>query len=249
MHNAAFEQLGLDAVYAAFDVPPDSLPAALDGARALGMRQLAISIPHKERALTLLHEVDETARRIGAVNTATLREGRWWGHNTDWIGAVRALEREAPLRGLRAVVLGAGGAARAVVYGLLQRGAEVTVRNRSPERARELAASLGAQAWGDLESALGAPEVLVNTTSVGLGEDVSPIDPDSIPPGCLLLDAVYEPERTRLLREGEARGARTVPGKWMLVYQAAEQLRLWTGLEAPIEVMAEAFDRAGASGP
>ncbi|MCZ6784582.1 MAG: shikimate dehydrogenase, partial [Proteobacteria bacterium] len=133
MHNAAFAALGLDAVYLAFDVPPASLGAAVAGARALGVRQLAVSLPHKVAVMDHLDGVDETARQIGAVNTLTLREGELVGSNTDWLGAVRALERirDRKLAGSRAVVLGAGGAARAVVYGLLERGARVTVLNRT----------------------------------------------------------------------------------------------------------------------
>ena len=168
------------------------------------------------------------------------------GSNTDWSGALSALERETEVAGRRAVVLGAGGAARAVVYGLLRAGAEVTILNRTGSRARELAAALGAGGAGGLDELGDLPhEILVNTTSVGLREDVSPVDARQLRPDSVVMDAVYDPERTRLLRDAEARGARTLGGKWMLVYQAADQLRLWTGREAPIEVMAAAFDDAG----
>lgn len=245
MHNAAFAALGIDAVYLAFDVLPEALPAAIAGARALGVRQLAVSLPHKEAVIPLLDEVDDVARRIGAVNTVTLREGRLVGTNTDWLGAVRALERETSLEGKHVVVLGAGGTARAVVWGARARGARVTVLNRTRERAEKLAAELSATAGGLEELARIGGDVLVNTTSVGLRSDHSPVPAEAIPPGCVVLDAVYDPPRTRLLRDAEARGARIVPGKWMLVHQAAEQLRLWSGREAPIEVMADAFDRAG----
>src|SRR5262245_39361791 len=246
MHNAAFRKLGIDAVYTAFDVAPQALAAALAGARALGIRQLAISIPHKEAALPLLDEVEATARQIGAVNTATLREGRLLGANTDWIGAVRALEREIDLAGRRAVVLGAGGAARAVVYGLCRGGARVRVLARRPERARALAQALGAEAGGGIDELATTPyELLVNATPVGLGADVSPIAAGLLVEGAVVMDLVYEPEQTRLLRDAAARGARAVPGKWMLIHQAAEQLRLWTGREAPLETLAEAFDGAG----
>jgi shikimate dehydrogenase len=243
MHNAAFEAMDLDARYLAFDVRPEHLAAALAGARALGIRQLALSIPHKVAALEHLDVVDETARRIGAVNTATRHEGRLHGANTDWIGAVRALERETALAGRRAVVLGAGGTARAVVFGLRARGARVSVLNRSPERARALAAELGAEASGPLDELAKQPcDVLVNTTSVGLREDRSPVEAAWIPAECVVLDAVYDPAETRLLRDARSRGARTIGGKWMLVEQAREQIRLWTGREAPAEVMARAFD-------
>lgn len=249
MHNAAFAALGLDAVYTAFDVAPEQLGAAIAGARALGIRQLAVSIPHKQAVIEHLDQVDDTAQRIGAVNTVTLRDGQLVGSNTDWLGAVRALEREAPLAGKRAVVLGAGGTARAVAFGLVERGARVTVLNRTETRARQLAADLGAEAAGALDQLPEHPrDVLVNTTSVGLSSDESPVGAQDHTRDCLVMDAVYQPERTRLLSDAEAAGARTIAGKWMLVHQAAEQIRLWTGADAPLEVMAEAFDRAGNGG-
>ena len=248
MHNAAFEALGIDARYLAFDVPPKDLAAAIHGARALGIRQLAVSIPHKVEVMELLDEVDETARRIGAVNTVTREGERLVGTNTDWQGAVTALEREgqATLSGSRVVVLGAGGAARAAVFGMLDRGAEVTILNRTESRAAELGREFGVDETGGLD-AIGDFEwdLLINTTSVGLRTDVSPI-PSGAPlrDGAIVMDAVYDPPDTRLLQDARARGARTVPGKWWLVHQAAAQLELWTGRPAPIDVMAEAFDRA-----
>jgi shikimate dehydrogenase len=245
MHRAAFAALGLDAVYLAFDVPPARLAEAILGARALGVRQLSVSIPHKETVMPFLDGVDETARKIGAVNTIVRVGERLMGHNTDWLGAVRALEQERQLAGARAVVLGAGGAARGVIFGLLQRGARVTVLNRSPARAAALARALGAEAGGGLDALGGlAFDVLVNTTSVGLRSDASPVAATDLRAGALVMDAVYEPERTRLLRDAEAHGARTLSGKWMLVHQAAEQLRLWSGRDAPLDVMAQAFDQA-----
>ena len=240
MHNAAFAALGLDAVYVAFDVPPARLRSAVEGARAL-----AVSLPHKEAVLALCDEVDETARRIGAANTLTaLPEGRLRGDNTDWIGLVRALERATSLAGRRAVVLGAGGTARAAVFGLKQRGARVWVLNRTRARAEALAQELDAEAGSGLEDLEGIDyELLVHTTRVGLREDRSPVPIRALRPESVVFDAVYDPPRTRLLCDAAERGARTVAGKWMLVEQAAEQIRLWSGREAPREVMAEAFER------
>ncbi len=245
MHNAAFEAMEIDARFLAFDVPPQALPEAIRGARALGIRQLAVSLPHKEAVIPLLDAVDETARRIGAVNTVTRDGERLLGTNTDWLGAVRALERGGKLQGRRAVVLGAGGAARAVAFGLRERGASVTVLNRSVERARAVARAIGAEGAGPLEALAQTPcEVLVQTTSVGLGSDASPVPEQALPRAALVMDAVYDPPETRLLREARARGCTTVGGKWMLVEQAAEQIRLWTGREPPLEAMARAFDDA-----
>jgi shikimate dehydrogenase len=248
MHNAAFAHCGIDAAYRAFDVPPDALADAIATARALGIRQLAISLPHKETVIQLLDEVAANARAIAAVNTVTLHDGRLVGTNTDWVGAMRALERARDLRGADAVVLGAGGTARAVVYGLLERGARVTVLNRTPQRARALADDLGAAAAGPLDDLATTPhDVLVNTTSVGLRADVSPVPAAHLRAASTVMDAVYDPEETRLLRDAAAAGAETVSGKWMLVYQAAEQFRQWTGRDAPIDVMAHAFDAASRS--
>ena len=245
MHNAAYAALGIDAIYIAFDVPAARLPDAMRGVRALGLRQLSVSIPHKEQVLEHVDAVDATAARIGAANTVVLERGRLLASNTDWLGAVRALERERSLAGARAVVLGAGGTARAVVFGLIERGAEVHVLNRTPARAETLAADLGAAAAGPLEALAVTPhDVLVNATSVGLSEDVSPVDPEALSPDSVVLDAVYAPERTRLLREAERRGARTISGRWMLVHQAAAQLEAWAGpvdAERVVEVMAGAF--------
>jgi shikimate dehydrogenase len=247
MHNAAYAALGLDAVYLAFDVEPRGLAAAVAGWRALRGRQLSVSIPHKQAILEHLDAVDETARRIGAVNTVVRKDGALVGSNTDWLGAVRALETQTPLAGKQAVVLGAGGTARAVAWGLLQRGARVRVLNRSEKKARELADALGCDA-GPLSALRGAPhDVLVNATSVGLREDTSPVEADWIAAGAVVLDAVYDPLRTRLLRDAERRGARAVSGKWMLVHQAAAQVEAWTQRTPPLEVMARAFDLGSAA--
>ncbi len=255
MHNAAYRALGLDAVYHAWDVPPRQLAETMRALRARGVRQISVSIPHKETMIELVDALEPVVQAIGALNTV-IREGeRLVGTNTDWIGVLAALERVVPVRGQRAVVLGAGGTARAAVYALRQRECEVFVLNRTRSRAEGLAQALGAQGAFDLEAlAELAPELVVNTTSVGLGEWVSPVAPQALNERMIVLDAVYSPERTRLLDEAEGRGARIVGGKWMLVHQAAEQLRLWTArlpdppkesaLAGIVEVMAAAFDDA-----
>ena len=243
MHNAAFAALGLQAEYRAFDVPPEGLADAIQSMREREIRQLAVSIPHKQTVMAHLDEVEPTAEQIGAVNTITLRENRLVGSNTDWLGAIQALERETTLPGQQAVVLGAGGAARAVVYALCERGAEVLVLNRTVERARDLCQELGAKGFGSPDDLEEIPHsVLVNTTSVGLSSDESPVRATSLRAHSVVMDAVYEPAVTRLLRDATERGATPIGGKWMLVYQAAHQLKLWTGLDAPLDVMASAFD-------
>lgn len=255
MHNAAYRALGLDASYQAFDVTPEELAIAVAGFRARGLRQWAVSIPHKESMMALVDQVDSVGRAIGAINTVTRVGERLIGTNTDWIGAIRALERETPVAGQRAVVLGAGGTARALIYGLTQRGCEVFVLNRTRERAQRLVDELGAASAGALDDLSDlAPQILVNTTSVGLSEMKSPVSARALGKGMIVLDAVYAPERTQFLLDAASRGGRPIGGKWMLVYQAVEQLRIWTALleDAPTdeainavtETMAEAFDRA-----
>ena len=247
MHNAAFAALGIDATYLAFDVPPEQLEAAIGGMRSLRIRQLAVSIPHKLTVMPLLDEIEETAQRIGAVNTITRDGDRLVGSNTDWQGVIAALEQQASakLAGSRAVVLGAGGAARAACFGLLETGANVAILNRTQSKAEDLASTLGAQTTGPLHSLADLPyDILINATSVGLRQEISPIPANAIRNDAIIMDAVYDPTETKLLREAKARGARTVPGKWWLVHQAAIQLERWTGQTAPIDVMAEAFDKA-----
>jgi shikimate dehydrogenase len=252
MHRAAYHALHINAAYEAYDVPPSGLADAVANFRDRGLRQFAVSIPHKEAMLELVDEVEPVAREIGAINTVTRIGDRWVATNTDWLGAIRALERKHSIDGQRAVVLGAGGTARALVYGLRQRDCEVFVLNRTRARAERLVDELGAASAGDLgELADLAPAIIVNTTSVGLNEAVSPIAAEAIPETAVVLDAVYAPERTQLLQDAEARGAQVIGGKWMLVYQAVEQLRIWTSrLEHPpsdqefdhvVDVMAKAF--------
>jgi shikimate dehydrogenase len=192
MHGAAYEALGLDAAYLAFDVPPAGLECALAGLRAIGARQLSISIPHKEAILPLLDEVGQNAREIGAVNTVVLREGRLLGSNTDWLGATTALETRGSLAGKSAVVLGAGGTARALVYGLRRRGADVSILNRTESRAQDLAREFDLAHAGPLDDlAKLEHDVLVNTTSVGLGSDESPVERAWLRRDSTVLDAVY----------------------------------------------------------
>jgi shikimate dehydrogenase len=245
MHNAAYTALGLDAIYLPFDVPPLRLREAIVGIRGLGLRQVSVSIPHKTSVMRLVDAVDETATRIGAANTIVRDGDSLVASNTDWIGAVRALERERSLSGARAVVLGAGGTARAVAWGLMQRGAEVHVLNRNVGRAESLASDLGALGAGTLDSLARVHyDVLVNTTPVGMESDASPVSAASIRTGAVVMDAVYSPERTRLLRDAEARGARAISGRWMLVHQAVAQLEAWAGaIDANLaaRVMYDAF--------
>ncbi len=240
MHNAAFRALEIPAVYGLFPVAPEDLKAALEGLKALNIRGVSVTIPHKENVIPHLDALNEVAWQIGAVNTILHREKKLLGFNTDWIGVKEALGEVIVLRGKRAVVVGAGGAARAVVYALKHEGAEVVIYNRTWEKARDLAErfSVEARPWEELPRAKG--EVLVQTTSVGLKEDVSPVPKEVLSGFQVVMDIVYTPLETRLLREAREMGCTVVHGLKMLVYQGAEQFRLFTGQEPPVGLMEEA---------
>jgi shikimate dehydrogenase len=245
-----FARLGIDATYDAREVSPEVLPAFVAELRQGDWQGASVTLPHKETVLKHLQGTEPLAARIGAVNTlVSVAAKTVKGHNTDAVGFVRALERHGtPLKGASVLVLGAGGAARAAVFTALDQGAaEIHVANRTLERATALAqdASGGrvrslpltqealAQTWGGVG-------VLVNSTRVGMGApNESPLPKGlALRPGLTVLDMVYRPLETALLRRARAEGARPVDGLWMLVYQALEQLRLWTG-RSVTEEMAE----------
>jgi len=227
IHAAAYAELGLDAHYQAFDVRPENLAGAIAGMRALGLRQLSVSLPHKEAALALSDSASEAAVAIGAANTLTLEGARVVADNTDWIGVRRSLEPLGPWSDSRALVLGAGGAARAVVFALRQMGARVAVHARTAARARSLAMELGAEvAPADAEW-----DLLINATPVGMQPESgeTPLPRALLRAGATVFDTVYRPLETRLLREAREGGCRVQDGLDMLVHQAIEQVRLWSG--------------------
>jgi shikimate dehydrogenase len=242
MHEAAYDELGMDARYVTFEPEPDALPSAVSGAAALGIAGLNVTIPFKRDVLDLV-EPDDLAARIGAVNTVDL-SGTPTGHNTDAEGVVRAFERhDVPLEGT-AVVAGAGGAGRAAAFALADAGMRVRIANRTVERAEELAEAVeGAtahplSALGDL---LADASVLVNATSVGMEEDATPVPAAALHGGLAVLDAVYTPVETRLLRDAASAGATTVDGAWMLLYQGVAAFERWTGQDAPVDAMNDAL--------
>ncbi len=241
MHNAAFAATGINAFFGAFEV--SDLKAAIAGVRALGIRGCSVTIPHKIAVIDYLDECDERARRIGAVNTLSWRDGRLFGTNTDAPGALEALRAKLDPAGRRAVVLGSGGAARALVCALVEAGAEVFVCSRAPERGERLAkefAAAGGLTYAGLAGI--ACEILINTTPVGMFPqvDAAPVAAEFLRPGMVVMDIVYNPLRTRLLETAAARGAEIVDGLGMFVAQGALQFELWTGRPAPRAVMRRA---------
>jgi shikimate dehydrogenase len=242
MHNAAFAATGFNGVYAAIRVKDIRLAVA--GVRSLGLRGISITLPHKESILACLDYIDPAARRIRAVNTVVNDDGSLKGFNTDWSGALQALEEKIPIAGRQVAVIGAGGAARAVVFGILSAGGKVTLFNRSKERGELLAAELGTEFRLLTEFAAERIEILVNTTPLGMTPQAeeSPVPREKLRPGLVVMDIVYNPLKTRLLQEAEAAGCVTIDGLSMFVYQGARQFELWTGISAPMDIMRMAVE-------
>jgi len=255
--QAALDHCGVDARYELWETEAEDLPAVVKRMRRDDCLGANVTIPHKERIIDLLDELDSLAGRIGAVNTVVNRGGQLRGHNTDILGFMQALRHDGNFdpRGCDAVVLGAGGAARAIAVALIDGdAASVTVTDIDQERAAGLARSLAGQAQAvlrtvrhdgpELAAAVSACQLLVNCTPIGMrhsrAEDATPIPPEQVPAGALVFDLVANPPETRLQAEARRRGARTVSGMVMLVYQGAESFRLWTGLEPPLAVMRQA---------
>ena len=249
--QAAFNHYGLDARYLAWETPPDALAAEVAKLRGGDFIGANVTIPHKQAVMALLDEVDPLAEAIGAVNTIAKRGGRLVGYNTDAHGFMRALKEDAAFEpsGRRALLLGAGGAARAAAFALFHEGiASLVIANRTLERADALAAALSA----DIVSAISADDaalndaalnadLIVNSTSVGMrhggAEGQTPLAGGLIPHDAVALDMVYNPQHTPLLAAARSAGARAVGGMPMLIYQGAAAFEMWTGRVAPVEAM------------
>lgn len=249
MHAAAYESTGVEATYLRFHVEEGDVKEAVSGASALNLSGLNVTVPHKGTVAALRSvELGDTAERIGAVNTLDFadedeNEAVVRGYNTDASGALRALERKTEVAGKEVVLVGAGGAARAIAFALAEEGATVDIVNRTVERAEKLADEVRnvgdatAHPLDALVDVVPDADIVINATTVGMEEDVSPIPPDALRPHHVVFDAVYTPLETRLLRDADEAGATTVDGAWMLVYQGAEAFEIWTGHNAPIEKM------------
>ena len=254
MHNAAFAELGLDYVYVAFDVNPNDLKSAVEGAKSLNIKGFNVTIPHKIEVMQYLDELDEVARLIGAVNTIDFKNLK--GYNTDGIGAVRAIEEVTSIKDKNVVVAGAGGASRAISFYLAKFGAgSMTILNRNANKAQDLAGDVlksdligdvGADSISEIDSYLKDADILVDTTPLGMDPHVNdePIaKSDAMHDGLVVFDAVYNPNETVLLKEAIKAGAKPVYGIKMLLYQGAESFKIWTGKDAPIDVMQDALNK------
>ncbi len=253
MHNAAIADLGIDYGYVAFSVKPEEVEGAVRGIKALNIRGLNVTVPHKLAVIDYLDEISEEASVVGAVNTISFEsDGRLIGYNTDVYGALTALSLSGGLDPLppEVVVLGAGGAARAVVYGLgkspdVER---ITILNRTVDRAENLADDIRKVTGKRMEggplskqrNAFQNAGLVVNVTSLGMHPNIdsSPVDDVSVlHPGLTVFDTVFNPLETLLMRQAKSSGARALGGLDMLVFQGARSLEIWTGLKPSIEVM------------
>jgi shikimate dehydrogenase len=258
MQQAAFDAKGIDARYEAWDKLPLELADTIAELRGDDFLGANVTIPHKEKTVPLVDRTTEEAHATGAVNTVTKEGRKLVGHNTDVAGFAFALEALVGKQKMprQAVVLGAGGGARAVVFGLIREGFQrVVVFNRHLHRAEGLVKFFGRSAahmelrampWHEsvIEAELSKTRIVVNATSVGLATDETPIPGELIPPDLLLLDLVYNPARTRLMREAEAAGCHVMNGELMLLHQGSASFQLWTGEAAPVELMRDALDSA-----
>ncbi|MCX7981621.1 MAG: shikimate dehydrogenase [Syntrophales bacterium] len=244
MHRAAFEAIHFHACYHAFLV--SDLAGAIKGIRSLGISGVSVTIPFKEAVIPYLDNIDENVRRIGAANTILNQEGQLVGFNTDSQGFMRALRRVENPKGKKVIVLGAGGAARAIVYALVTQGAQVTILNRTREKGEKLAQEFSCSfaSWEQKDTIEG--DMIVNTTPVGMypHTDETPVDASHLSRFNLVVDIIYHPVETKLIRLAHHAGLKTLSGVDMFIYQGAEQFRLWTGLEPPIEVMHQAVMEA-----
>jgi len=254
MHNAAFNKLGLDYRYLAFRVRKEELGKAIDGMRALNIKGLNVTIPHKVAVIPLLDKIDALAEKIGAVNTIVNDDGMLTGYNTDATGFIRALlERGVDPAGKSTVILGAGGASRAISFAVAERGAHLVILNRqleldwAEELARRISHTFKREVKAleldepNLSVVLEKADILINTTSVGMVPDIdeTPVATGLLKSSLVVFDAVYNPIKTRLLKEAEQAGAQAIGGLDMLVWQGVLAFEKWTGQTAPFDLMKE----------
>ncbi|HAF67960.1 MAG TPA: shikimate dehydrogenase [Acidimicrobiaceae bacterium] len=242
LHNAAFAALGLNWSYVACHVPKGQGAQAIEDMRTLGLRGLSVTMPHKGEVALAVDALSDTAKKLGVVNCVRVEEERLIGENTDGIGFLDSVKSQMGIEvdDLRVVILGAGGAARSVALTLAENGASVGICNRTEESALELVEMVGKASSVVDEDAVKDAELVINATPLGMNaNDPMPIDPSLLQNDPCVVDLIYKPAKTALLEEAESRGLETLNGLGMLLYQAGEQFRLWTGEEPPINAMAE----------
>ena len=254
MHNAAFKKLDMNNIYVPFHVKAEELEDAIAGAYAMGIGGLNITIPHKTEVIKYLDYLDIAAGLIGAVNTIEFGKNGAVGHNTDGIGAVRAISEITSVKNKKVMILGAGGAARAIAFQILLSGANnLVISNRTIEKASELRDDLVEKLepnvkitdlGHELETELKDTDILVNTTPIGMYPNINQkplVTADMMHEDLVVNDIVYNPLKTGLLEQAEKAGAKPISGVKMLIYQGAESFKIWTGIEPPVEVFKKAL--------
>lgn len=254
MHNAAFKYLGLDYIYVPFLVTENALEGAIRGSKSLNIKGLNVTIPHKTEVIKYLDSVDKTAELIGAVNTIKFNGNHVKGFNTDSIGAVKAIEEVSSVKNKKIIILGAGGAARAIAFQILLEGVgSLVIANRTPENAFNLQKDIveklnldvkTADFGKGLENELLDADILINTTPIGMYPHISdkpPVKSEMMHKNLIVNDIVYNPLKTGLLREAEKCGAKTVSGIKMLIYQGVEAFKIWTGIYPPVSIFENAL--------
>jgi shikimate dehydrogenase len=239
MHNNAFSHIGYNGVYLAFRVT--DIGAAMTGVKALGIKGASVTIPHKVTVMDGLDEIDEQALKIGAVNTIVHDQGKLFGYNTDCLGATNALLEKTSIQDKDVVLIGAGGAARAIGFGILSEGGRLTIVNILEDEGKLLARDLGVDYYHLSEFNKVHGQILIHATPVGMSPNVEamPIQPEDLNKEMVVMDIVYNPLKTRLLKEAEKIGCTTIDGVSMFVQQGVAQFEMWTGQKAPVDRMRE----------
>jgi shikimate dehydrogenase len=258
MHNTAFESLSLDKIYIPIEVAPENLETVVKGMAKMNFEGFNVTIPCKIEIMKLLDEVDDYAKCIGAVNTVVVHEGKLKGYNTDGMGFLKSFEESTGTKidGKNIFILGSGGASRAISMTLaMNKSNKIYICNRTYEKAVSLAEDITKQSGADsvavkheyekMKKAIADCHVLINTTSVGMSPNIdsSPLNRELLSPSLTVCDAVYNPRKTKLLKDAEEIGCKTVEGLKMLVYQGASAFEIWTGIKAPAELMFKAINQ------
>lgn len=249
IHNVALNDFNLNYVYVAFEIKENQLKNVIKGIKALGIRGANVTTPYKVEVIKHLDELSEDVKEIGAVNTILNRNGILRGYNTDGIGALRALEKFTELDDKKVILLGAGGAAKAIAVTISKKISEITILNRTERKAVEIVLKLKEKDFNakslklnskNLENEIKSSHILINATSVGMNSSKSLVPKRLLKPDLVVFDIVYSPLETRLLKDAREKGCITVDGLWMLVYQGAESFKIWTGFYPNVQLMRDA---------
>ncbi|MFX1537977.1 MAG: shikimate dehydrogenase [Promethearchaeota archaeon] len=235
IHNAAFRKIRINCYYKAIEIQDPK--RAIDEMIENNYRGYSVTIPHKVTIMKYLDEIDPLAKKIGAINTVINTNRHLKGYNTDVTGAMRAIRDVMNIEGKKVVLIGAGGAARAIGFGLKEVGTDILIQNRTSKNAESLAKALNCQYSKIDPTLIKNCDLIINTTPVGMHPDINRSVIEEIPENCTIMDIVYNPIETKLLKLAKARSCKIINGLGMFVYQAAEQFRLFTGKEAPLELM------------